>query len=145
MKQIKKGILFIGLLISSFGYSQPILNGMSIIGKDTSFTASISTIRVYNSIVADLDACNKLADSLASEIQTQDRRNDHQQLTIDKYELQINDFESKDKKRVELALIDEKDKKRAKNRGKLLQGTLYFIGAIAICEAGYIGLQSIKK
>lgn len=143
MKYISIWTIYLLLTVSC--YSQTILQNYSLKKTDTAFCVSVNDIKLYNHAIADLDACNELADSLYSQIHNQElsaiQKNDLiliGQLMVSKLEAQV----------LEKTVTEEsyiKEAKKNSNKLKLFKGLLNLVSAVAIIELGWIGVQSLKN
>ncbi len=134
------------MLLTPSLYSQGILPDIIVTKTgDTACLVSLSTIKIYNHVYADLEACNELADSLFSEIQTHDRIEIQNQKIIDDSEIQIANLEGQVKEKVIQSDLSAKQLKRANRKLKVAKFIGSGAGVVALAEAAYIGIQSIKK
>lgn len=138
-------IFLTSMLLTVSSFSQTTSISIIPIEGDTASLVSIKDIRVYNHIMADLDACNELADSLYSQIQNHElsakQKNDiilTDNIIISKLEGQVS----------EKIITEESYKKEAKknsNKLKLFKGLLGLVSVVAIIEGGVIGVQSLQR
>ena len=113
--------------------------------KDTVYTVSSEAINTVNHIIVDLKACNELADSLWSEIETRHRIEANDNKIIDSQQIQIYNLQSQIKETNTIIDLTDKQLKRANRKIKFQKILLYIAGGVIIAESGYIGIQSIKN
>lgn len=143
---MKRIFLFLSLtLLTALSFSQTTEPNILIRGTDTLCSVSITDIRLYNNAIADLDACNELADSLYSEIGSYVSIVKNNGAIILDDNIMISKLEGQVK---EKSITEEsymREAKRNSNKIKLFKGLLEIISSVAIVELGYIGLQSLKN
>lgn len=115
-----------------------------VTGKDTASLVSLSQTNSYNHAFQDLKACNKLADSLWSNISTlQLRINDDNRYMKDADE-QV--FKLTQQFQEQKVIVDLKDKQLKREvRNKKLSKLVSYIGIpVAFIAGGYIGVMAGK-
>ena len=139
-----KWILIGLMLLTLSSYSQTIYPNLIVKGQDTLCTVSINTIRAYNVAIADLDACNLVADSIYAQKERYKSVNKDLQNEVLTDNLTISNLE----KQVDEKTITEesykKGEKRNKIKSKFLKGFATGFGIIAVVEAGWIYLSALK-
>ncbi len=118
---------------------------MIIQGSDTLFCVSVKNLRSNNNAIADLKACNEMADTLFAE------RERYKSISEDKSkELFVSDSLNKNKdQQIAEKIITEasykKGEERNKVKGKLLKGTSIGLAVIVLVETGWIALTNLFK
>ncbi len=112
---------------------------------DTSLVVSLSTIRLYNHAMQDLDACNEMADTLYAQKErykslTKDMANE-----IEISNEQISNLKDQVSEKEITEASYKKGEKRNKIKSKFLKGFATGFGIIAILESGWIFLTTRLK
>lgn len=111
---------------------------MKVTNQDTIFSVSLATIRTYNHAMADLKACNEVADSLFSQKEKYKKLNQKNEQAIVLYD----SINSNQQKQIEEKVIQtthlEKQNKRLALKSKFFKASAIFVSIIATFEAGWI-------
>jgi DNA repair ATPase RecN len=142
MKRFTTTLISLLLLITT-SFSQPTLLSTKETKKDTAFSVSNDDINEVNHIMASLDACHEMLDSIKSELDNLHSLKVKDDNLIRKYEEDQKNLEAQVLALTELKDAYKKGEDRQRRRNKWVKGLATGFGIIAVLEAGYIGLSRL--
>jgi hypothetical protein len=144
MKSFTITLISLMIMITS-GYSQATSTGIAPIATDTAFNVSNDDIALVNHMVADLDACSELADSLFSEIKNHEILLKRDNVIIQKLQQDNSNLETTNSDITTLSESYQRGERKERIKKKWAKGFACFFGAIALIETGWIALTIALK